>query len=67
MEGSGFILNSFPFQCCGSAGIPCVIVPSPSDTNNFSETIDVMMLPGGLYFCRVGKDHLTVFKFVVIK
>jgi hypothetical protein len=35
MQGSGFILNSFPFRCCGSQGIPCVIVPSPSDTNQF--------------------------------
>jgi hypothetical protein len=35
IEGSGYILNSLPFQCCGSRGIACVIVPSPSDTNQY--------------------------------
>lgn len=35
MDGSGYILNNLPFQCCGSRGIPCIIVPSPSDTNQY--------------------------------
>lgn len=35
MEGSGYILNNLSFQCCGSRGIACVIVPSPSDTNQY--------------------------------
>jgi hypothetical protein len=35
MDGSGFILNSFNKYAGGGPGIPCVIVPSPSDTNQY--------------------------------
>jgi PKD repeat protein len=37
------------------------------NTDQLSEVIDLYSLTEGLYFCRVGREHFSLFKIVVLK